>query len=149
MAGLVALALLAVLLAATPVGSRALGTLGGAEPLRDRVLLYGEAWTAFADRPLLGWGPGNFEVATTPHRSLELMRLFGPTFYYTNAHDLFVEAFVGTGVLGGGARRRLHRVHRDARHESSAPRPARRLGAPGRPRGVSRPGACLRRLRRG
>jgi len=100
--GVLALAVLASLLVfATPVGSRALGTLAGAEPVRDRVLLYGEAWEAFLDRPVLGWGPGNFEAAATPHRSLELMRIFGPLLYYTNAHDLFIEAFVTTGAFGG------------------------------------------------
>jgi len=100
--GILALAVVAsLLLFATPVGSRALGTLAGAEPVRDRALLYREAWEAFLDRPVLGWGPGSFEAAATPHRSLELMRIFGPLLYYTNAHDLFIEAFVTTGALGG------------------------------------------------
>ena len=32
--------------------SSALGTLAGAEPVRDRVLLYGEAWEAYSMRRL-------------------------------------------------------------------------------------------------
>ncbi|OLE77245.1 MAG: hypothetical protein AUG02_02255, partial [Chloroflexi bacterium 13_1_20CM_2_70_9] len=96
-----ALALTLAVMLLTPVGARIAGSFTGEEPLEDRLVVYRTALDAYLDRPLLGWGPGNFEAASVAHRPVALARLFGPRFFYTNAHDLFVEAFVATGTAGG------------------------------------------------
>jgi len=94
---------LALLMAFTPVGARTLSTISGAEPVRDRVYVYQIAFESFQDRPVFGWGPGNFEAASAVHPSLGLLQLFGPLLYYTSAHNIVVEALVATGVLGAAS----------------------------------------------
>ena len=60
----------------------------------------GDALDGFVDRPLLGFGPGRSQVATSPRRSLEIAHYEGPDTLYSDAHNVFVEELVTTGVLG-------------------------------------------------
>lgn len=62
-----------------------------------------EAWSgafeATAERPLLGHGPGRFRAATSPYRSLASAQLDGDGLF-ADAHNLFIEILVGTGLVG-------------------------------------------------
>lgn len=72
-------------------------TAGG---LRPRVLVWGAAIAALPDRPLLGYGPGRFQTATSGRRSLEVVRYQGADVLFSDAHNFFVEVLTTTGLLG-------------------------------------------------
>lgn len=55
---------------------------------------------AFADRPVLGSGPGTYGAATGHLRTPELARAEGPDRLFADAHNLVVEYAVTTGALG-------------------------------------------------
>jgi tetratricopeptide (TPR) repeat protein len=63
-----------------------------------------EMWRVSADavreRPLLGRGPGSFQAATTPIRTLEFVDAEGEGRYFFDAHNLIVEYAVTTGLVG-------------------------------------------------
>ena len=63
-----------------------------------------EAWVdalaAVGDRPILGYGPGRTYVALQARRSASFARHETPDLLYYDAHDLVVEVFTTTGVLG-------------------------------------------------
>ncbi len=69
---------------------------GAAE--QQRVVAWGVLARGLADRPLLGWGPANtwsaFLSSATPEDVESVGRGFG------DAHNLFIEVAVTTGVLG-------------------------------------------------
>lgn len=55
---------------------------------------------AFFNRPLLGWGPENFDVAFNRHFPLEVYRYYGASFFVDRAHNSYLEAAVASGILG-------------------------------------------------
>jgi O-antigen ligase len=65
-----------------------------------RVILWRTALDGVADRPLLGYGPGRSQVATTPRRTIEIAKYEGPDTLYSDTHNFLVEELVTTGVLG-------------------------------------------------
>src|SRR5205823_2865575 len=81
---------------AQPSASERITTEFGARP---RIENYRGALEAFAERPLLGWGPARYSSAVTPHRSLALDRL-NPDDYFIDAHDWPLHFAVTTGLLG-------------------------------------------------
>ena len=64
-----------------------------------RVENYVSAVNAFADRPVLGWGPGRYLAGTAPHKSEALAKANGQS-YFLDAHDWPLHWLVTTGVLG-------------------------------------------------
>jgi O-antigen ligase len=68
--------------------------------LGSRVALWHSGLTALEDRPLLGYGPGRFQAASSPHRTLEIAHYEGPDVLYSDAHNLIVEYAVSTGLVG-------------------------------------------------
>ncbi|HUR17414.1 MAG TPA: O-antigen ligase family protein [Acidimicrobiales bacterium] len=52
---------------------------------------------AFTDRPLLGWGPGRFQAATSPRYDAESAREGG---VFQDAHNWLVEYGITTGLVG-------------------------------------------------
>ena len=65
-------------------------------PLRKRLELWRAGLKGFAERPLLGWGPGHFTVAYARHTS----GWGGSTLIQDRAHNQLVEATVARGALG-------------------------------------------------
>jgi len=65
----------------------------------DRLHAWLEGFRALAHHPLLGVGPGQFQAATSALFPLWFDRSH-PGQVFTDAHDLFVEYAVTTGVLG-------------------------------------------------
>jgi hypothetical protein len=71
--------------------------------LHDRLENWKGGAEALVHRPLLGYGPGRWDAATAPRRSLTLARSVGADRLYRDSHNLLVEYPVTTGVLGGSA----------------------------------------------
>lgn len=82
--------------------ARAADSVAGGGP-QARLEVWGSAGSALAERPLIGRGPGRFGVATSPHRTLDLVRAEGTERYFVDAHNLVVEYAVTTGLLGVAA----------------------------------------------
>jgi O-antigen ligase len=70
-------------------------TLGG------RLPVWQSAWQGFKEKPLLGWGPENFEIVFTKYFN---PCLFGPNcgadIWYDRAHDIVFDTLAATGILG-------------------------------------------------
>jgi O-antigen ligase len=67
---------------------------------RPRVETWLSARHAIARDPLLGSGPGRFRAATSPYRTLRLVRAEGADRLFADAHNLPVEYAVTTGLPG-------------------------------------------------
>lgn len=74
-------------------GSTAQGLVG------DRVEIWRLGLQAALRRPWLGYGPGQLRAATLSHYPLSFVRQ-NPSQYFTDAHDLFVQYAVTTGLTG-------------------------------------------------
>lgn len=90
-----------------------IGYVGGHTNLRARVSegasspgfslrldIWKDALRAAVHRPLIGYGPGEFEAATAPHISQSFAEKLPAGSLFTDAHDFFIEVLVTTGVLG-------------------------------------------------
>lgn len=66
----------------------------------ERLQIWRLALHAIGTRPLLGYGPGLFEAATAPHITAKLSAELGPIRLFSDAHDIFIEVAVTTGLLG-------------------------------------------------
>src|SRR5690349_6288306 len=83
---------------ATPSASE---RLVGPSGQSARVQNFRTAIDAILDRPVLGWGPGRYQAATSQHRSREL-EAAGPDALFADAHDSILHYGVTTGVVGVG-----------------------------------------------
>jgi len=77
--------------------SRVAGETSG---FRSRLEAWSEAGHALARRPVLGEGPGRFQEATAPFRTLRFAKAEGPDSTFGDAHNLVVEYAVTTGLVG-------------------------------------------------
>ncbi|MBI3522184.1 MAG: O-antigen ligase family protein [Chloroflexi bacterium] len=94
------LVVIAILVVVTPLGRRVRDTVTAAQPGGDRVIVYRAALDAFADRPLLGYGPDGFAAAFTLNRPPESARVLGPGVGSDTAHSWLLQALATTGALG-------------------------------------------------
>ncbi len=85
-----------------PSGTGAAGRLAdsGSSTFGGRVDRWRTAVPAVGDRPVLGIGPGLYRRATSVHDTAAAARAFGADSLYRDAHDVFVETVVTTGILG-------------------------------------------------
>ena len=80
-------------------GSRlASGEAGGG--ITPRVETWIAGGKAVVERPVLGWGPGRWQEATAPHRTLRESNAESPDKVFDNGHNLLAEQTVTTGVVG-------------------------------------------------
>jgi hypothetical protein len=88
--------------AAFPAGSGAAGRLAGSgsSTLSGRIDRWELAGPAVAARPVLGIGPGLYRRATSPHDTAAAARAYGADSLNRDAHDLFVQIVVTTGIVG-------------------------------------------------
>ena len=82
--------------AATPSAS---GRIAADSGDAGRVENYVSAVHAIADRPVLGWGPGRYQAATSQYRTRALESA-GPDVLYADAHNSIAQYGVTTGVVG-------------------------------------------------
>ena len=66
-----------------------------------RIIVWNAGWQGIAERPLLGWGPENFEFTFTEHfdNRLYLDEYLGEI-WFDRAHNVFIDTLVMVGVLG-------------------------------------------------
>ncbi len=68
-----------------------------------RMINWQSAWQGFLERPLLGWGPENFEIALQRHIDPRVMLPgwgFVAEAWHDRAHNVVFEHLVTTGLLG-------------------------------------------------
>jgi len=69
---------------------------------RSRQAVWESAWHGFEDKPLLGWGMGNFSFVF--HRyfnsKMYLSDEYGPNTRFDRAHNILLDTLVDSGILG-------------------------------------------------
>jgi len=71
------------------------------ETFGGRFIVWGGAWKSFLERPLLGWGPENFEFAFTKnYNSCMGTARCGQDLWYDRAHNIIFDTLVSSGILG-------------------------------------------------
>lgn len=95
LAAAVALGAANLAVAATGTG-RSLGERAVSGGLSDRLAVWRAGVAGWIDRPLLGWGEWRFANATQAHLTDDLLARN----LWSNAHNLFVETLVASGVVG-------------------------------------------------
>lgn len=82
-----------------PLLVQRLGIGGSAlvSPEDDRPIIYAQAWEVFADRPLLGLGPGTFPLTSEEPESLLVLRP------YVHAHNVPLHVAAEMGLFGVAA----------------------------------------------
>jgi len=98
--GLLTAFVLAVMLATSPLGQRALDTVRAGFGTQDRVLLYTAAAAEFLDRPILGHGPDNFGVVFPRYRAPGTIAVFGVSWRESAAHSWVLQSAATTGAAG-------------------------------------------------
>ncbi|TSC79502.1 MAG: Uncharacterized protein G01um101429_489 [Parcubacteria group bacterium Gr01-1014_29] len=63
----------------------------------SRFMIWGIAWEAFKERPVLGWGPGNFII---PYAKYYNPNLFGNEPWFDRVHNMHFEWLVAGGIAG-------------------------------------------------
>jgi hypothetical protein len=90
--------------AGLPVGGRTLAARSNPSAATGNIRHRIDVWLAGAHallrHPLIGAGPGEYGGATTPFYTLAITRTGSPSVLLTDAHNLFVEYTVTTGILG-------------------------------------------------
>ena len=64
---------------------------------RSRLMIWGIAKEAFKERPLLGWGPGNFII---PYAKYYNPNLYGNEPWFDRVHNMHLEWLVAAGIPG-------------------------------------------------
>jgi O-antigen ligase len=99
------------LLAGAALGAAA-SSVGGGATVTERVATSAgngitprvDTWTAGlragVRRPVLGYGPGQFRTATSPHRTVAIARAEGTERLFVDAHNIVVEYIATVGFAG-------------------------------------------------
>lgn len=71
------------------------------ETFGGRFVVWQGAWQSFLERPVLGWGPENFEIIFTKHFNPCMFGTkCGGDIWYDRAHNIIFDTLVTTGILG-------------------------------------------------
>jgi len=66
----------------------------------SRAYLYGAAWQLFTVKPVLGWGPNNFQYLYGRYINVDFFRLYPPSEEYIyHAHNEYLQLLSETGAL--------------------------------------------------
>ncbi|MFA5249255.1 MAG: O-antigen ligase family protein [Candidatus Paceibacterota bacterium] len=67
----------------------------------SRIEVWKIAWQSFLQRPFLGWGPDNFEIAFSSNFSPKLfLPEYGGEIWFDRAHNIIMDNLVSFGILG-------------------------------------------------
>jgi len=73
----------------------------GTSTIKSRFDVCGMGWQGFKERPLLGWGPENFQVIFTKHFNPKFFtEEYGADIWYDRSHNIIFDTLGMTGVLG-------------------------------------------------
>ena len=68
---------------------------------KSRIVVWQGAWKGFLEKPWLGWGPENFELAFTEHFDPRLfLQEYGGEIWFDRAHNIILDTLVASGVVG-------------------------------------------------
>ena len=68
---------------------------------KARILVWQIAWNVFKERPVLGWGPENFELPFNKHFDPRLyLREYGGEIWFDRAHNIVLDTLVSSGIIG-------------------------------------------------
>lgn len=66
-----------------------------------RLVVWEKAWKGFLERPILGWGPENFEfVFIRNFNPCMFLPVCGGEIWFDRAHNIILDTLVTTGILG-------------------------------------------------
>jgi len=66
-----------------------------------RYVVWEIGWKGFQDRPWLGWGPENFELAFTKHFDPRLfLSEYGGEIWFDRTHNIILDTLVASGIFG-------------------------------------------------
>ena len=67
----------------------------------SRLVVWEKAWKGFKERPLLGWGPENYEFAFMKYfNPCMFMSECGSEIWFDRAHNIIFDSLVTSGILG-------------------------------------------------
>lgn len=64
---------------------------------QSRLMIWSMGWQAFKERPILGWGPGNFII---PYAKYYNPNMYGNEPWFDRVHNMHLEWLVAAGVPG-------------------------------------------------
>lgn len=68
---------------------------------KDRLIAWQIAWQGFEEKPLLGWGPENFDLVFTKHfNSCLFLPQCGGETWFDRAHNIVFDTLVALGIIG-------------------------------------------------
>ena len=68
---------------------------------RDRLIVWGMAWQGLMERPLLGWGPENFDLVFNKHfEPCLFLPECGGEIWFDRAHNTVFDTLVASGIIG-------------------------------------------------
>jgi O-antigen ligase len=71
------------------------------ETFGGRFVVWQDAWQSFLEKPVLGWGPENFEIIFTRHFNPCLFGdKCGGDIWYDRAHNIVIDTLITTGIVG-------------------------------------------------
>jgi tetratricopeptide (TPR) repeat protein len=74
---------------------------GHLESMKARYLVWEAAWKGFLEKPLLGWGPENYNIVFVEHFDPRLfLREFGGEVWFDRSHNIILDTLVTTGIFG-------------------------------------------------
>lgn len=71
-----------------------------ANTAQTRFWTWGSAWQGIAERPVLGWGPENFQVVFNRHFNANHYRGIGSETWFDHAHNMVLDVAVSQGAVG-------------------------------------------------
>lgn len=68
---------------------------------KSRLVVWEKAWKGFKERPLLGWGPENYELVFTRHfNPCMFLPECGSEIWFDRSHNIIFDTLVTSGILG-------------------------------------------------
>ena len=83
----------------TPI-KRILSTSSENVSVANRLAVYRTSILAFTQKPWLGWGPSNYEIAYQNNFDPEMVSISPNEFRFDKAHNMYLETAVVSGIIG-------------------------------------------------
>lgn len=83
-----------------PVVKRVINIKSEIFTLSTREIFWRSAWDGFKDRPILGWGPENFNLVFNKHYNPGILTYGAGESWPTKPHNIFLEQLSTGGIIG-------------------------------------------------